>query len=298
MISFGSRGRFSGMDLCNNDLRYIGFQYSEMRNMKFNNTILTGCDFSNAVLSGTDFSNADASYTSFKDADLSFCNFTNTNLIGATLPDGYMSLNQDEQLYHLRCMNSTNLKLNSTCGEFLLHLLSFVAQIIHSKTGVHSESSFIVELGSYFSKLNYNYRCNEPFLSLEHESKKRLYVDFIFINDNYEALTILETKMIPAVNMSHIQACIEQMVITSNQFGLGEVFLVLNIKDELDSYKTKWNLYIECVRNMSFERYSISEFSELSTGYDYVKHLVVKIECSGKILVLHIIFTFIFKSLL
>lgn len=296
MISFGSRGRFSGMELCDNDLRCIGFQYSEMRNMKFKNTILTGCDFSNAVLSGTDFSNADASYTSFRDTDLSFCNFTNTNLIGATLPDGYISLNQDEQLYHLRCMNFTNLKLNLTCGEFFLHLLACVVQIIDSKNRVDSEIMFVSELESYFSRHGCYYRREVPLPSLEHESIKNGRVDFLIRNDNNEALTILETKWIRYIDKELIQNYIEQMVFSSNLFGLGEVFLVIIMKGALESLKTNWNFCINYVRNMNIDKCIISEFSELRTGYDYVKHLAVKIECSVNILNLHTLFVCMCES--
>jgi len=81
--------------------------------MNFHDSILTGCDFSQASLNGSDFSNANAEYTSFKNAILNYCDFSDTNLRGATLPDGFTSMDQIEMIQHLQSLNITGLKTKS-----------------------------------------------------------------------------------------------------------------------------------------------------------------------------------------
>lgn len=109
MITLGSRGFFSNMDLRFCDLRNISFQKSLIKLAKFSDAILCGCDFSHAILDGSDFSNADLHYASLEDASLIRCNMTGVDLRGTELPDGYMSVAQEEQVAHLKSLQITGL---------------------------------------------------------------------------------------------------------------------------------------------------------------------------------------------
>lgn len=97
------------MDLRFCDLRNISFQKSLIKLAKFSDAILCGCDFSHAILDGSDFSNADLHYASLEDASLIRCNMTGVDLRGTELPDGYMSVAQEEQVAHLKSLQITGL---------------------------------------------------------------------------------------------------------------------------------------------------------------------------------------------
>lgn len=105
MITLGSRGDFNEMYLKGLDLRYIGFQDSQIKNTDLSDTVLCGCDFSNAILNCSNLANADIHYASLKNASLSGCNLTGADLRGTTLPDGFVSTNQEEQVKHLKQLN-------------------------------------------------------------------------------------------------------------------------------------------------------------------------------------------------
>lgn len=111
MITLGSHGYFSGMQLRACDLRNIGFQGSTIVSTDLSDTILCGCDFSGAILDHSNFSNADIHYASFKNASLVGCDMTGADLRGTTLPDGFESGNQDEQASHLRSLKIRGLKV-------------------------------------------------------------------------------------------------------------------------------------------------------------------------------------------
>lgn len=111
MITLGSRGCFGQMQLRSCDLRNIGFQGSAIESADFSDTILCGCDFSGATLDFSDFSNADIHYASLENASLRGCNMTGADLRGTTLPDGFVSGDQDEQVAHLKSLKIQMLKV-------------------------------------------------------------------------------------------------------------------------------------------------------------------------------------------
>lgn len=102
MITLGSRGKFCDMYLKGLDLRNIGFQYSQIKNTDFSDAILCGCDFSNAILDGSNFTNADIHYASLENASLINCDMTGADLRGTELPDGFISVSQEDQVEHLK----------------------------------------------------------------------------------------------------------------------------------------------------------------------------------------------------
>lgn len=105
MITMASHGSFSGLDLNGHDLRNIGFQYSNLSHTNFSNAILSGCDCSHANLSHADFANADIHYACLTSAILDHCNMTGADLRGTELPDGFCSIDQNEQVAHLKSMS-------------------------------------------------------------------------------------------------------------------------------------------------------------------------------------------------
>lgn len=111
MITLGSRGKFCDMYLKGLDLRNIGFQYSQIKNADFSDAILCGCDFSNAILDGSNFTNADIHYASLENASLINCDMTGADLRGTELPDGFISVNQEEQVEHLKNLEIFGLKI-------------------------------------------------------------------------------------------------------------------------------------------------------------------------------------------
>ena len=111
MITLGSRGSFFGMHLKGCDLRNIGFQYSILSHSNLSDTILCGCDFTYAKLDSVDFSNADMHYACLKYAKLTDCIFTGVDLRGTELPDGFCSMDQDEQIKHIKALNIKGLRI-------------------------------------------------------------------------------------------------------------------------------------------------------------------------------------------
>lgn len=111
MITLGSRGIFDNVNFDNCDLRNIGFQNSNFESAKFSNAVLCGCDFSGAILDSADFTNADIHYASLKGASLKCCNMTGADLRGTELPDGFVSMDQDEQVKHLKALQIIGLKI-------------------------------------------------------------------------------------------------------------------------------------------------------------------------------------------
>lgn len=108
-ISMASYGDFSRINLQYCDLRHIGFDHSKIAEANLCDTVLYGTDFSSAVLVNTGFKNAVLHYSSLENADITGCDFTNADLRGTTLPDGYMSMVQEDQVAHLKSMGITGL---------------------------------------------------------------------------------------------------------------------------------------------------------------------------------------------
>lgn len=104
MLTMASCGDFSGIELQSCDLRNIGFQNSIIKKANFQNAILAGCDFSNTILTGSDFTNADIHYASLLGADLQQCILTGADLRGTDLPDDTCSVDQEEQIAHLKAL--------------------------------------------------------------------------------------------------------------------------------------------------------------------------------------------------
>lgn len=100
-IPVAGYANFNILDMKKADLRYGMFSHSKFVYCDFSDTILNSTDFSNATLSNCNFENADFRYSSLLDANIEKCNFNNCNLIGTTLPDGFCSDNQEEQLKHI-----------------------------------------------------------------------------------------------------------------------------------------------------------------------------------------------------
>lgn len=111
MITMGSRGDFCNYDFQSCDLRNIGFQNSRMENVNFSNSILCGCDFSMAVLNNSDLSNADIHFACLNGTSLDGCDMTGSDLRGTELPDGFVSIDQDEQISHLKSLNINGLRI-------------------------------------------------------------------------------------------------------------------------------------------------------------------------------------------
>ena len=100
-----SRGDFSHLNLQNSDLRNIGFQHSNLTRTILSDSILCGCDFSHADLRLSDLSNADIHYACLTGALLDGCKMTGADLRGTELPDGFCSMDQNEQVEHLKSLN-------------------------------------------------------------------------------------------------------------------------------------------------------------------------------------------------
>lgn len=111
MIALGSRGRFSGLHLKGCDLRNIGFQYSVLSGSDLSDTVLCGCDFTSSNLDSVDFTNADMHYACLKSAKLTNSIFTGVDLRGTDLPDGFCSMDQNEQIQHLKSLKIQGLRI-------------------------------------------------------------------------------------------------------------------------------------------------------------------------------------------
>lgn len=104
-ITMASRGDFAHVPFHNSDLRNIGFQCSNLNHAILSDAILCGCDFTHADLRHADFSNADIHYACLTGALLDGCNMTGADLRGTELPDGFCSMDQNEQVEHLKSLN-------------------------------------------------------------------------------------------------------------------------------------------------------------------------------------------------
>lgn len=93
---------FNIFDMKKADLRYGMFNHSKFIECNFSDTILVSTDFSYSDLKGCNFENADFRFSSLLGADIKRCKFDNCNLIGTTLPDGFCSNEEDEQLEHIK----------------------------------------------------------------------------------------------------------------------------------------------------------------------------------------------------
>lgn len=111
MLTMGSQSNFSGINFGNTDLRYIGFQYSDLSYANLSNTILCGVDFTGANLQGCNISNADMHYACLSNALLEGSNLTGVDLRGTELPDCSCSLQQKEQEDRLRELGIRELKI-------------------------------------------------------------------------------------------------------------------------------------------------------------------------------------------
>ena len=104
-ITMASRGDFAHMLFRNSDLRNIVFQHSNLNHAILSDTILCGCNFSHADLRFSDLTNADIHYACLTGALLDGCNMTGADLRGTELPDGFCSMDQNEQVEHLKSLN-------------------------------------------------------------------------------------------------------------------------------------------------------------------------------------------------
>lgn len=111
MIAMGSSGDFRDLDFSGCDLRNIDFRKSFFIGSDLSDTVLSGCDFGSANLENAKLNNADLHYASLKDAKLGYCDMTGCDLRGTDLPDGFVSLDQEEQVEHLRKLDIKGLKI-------------------------------------------------------------------------------------------------------------------------------------------------------------------------------------------
>lgn len=271
-ISFGSRGRFSGMDFSGYDLRNIGFEHSEMMNMKFKNTLLSKSNFSNAILSGSDFSNADVSFANFKNANLSKCNFSNTNLIGTVLPDGYMSTSQDEQVVHLRSMCINELKLKPTLGEISQFLIN---------SCVEMKKKFVTDSITLPKIKMFKEKTIESITSFGFVPVSEMFGSdaSVYYNDRmYAGIDFIRGE---DINLEHIINFKRLLDTVSSWNESSRLFFLIFESGEMKNYLHLKNDLIEYSSNLYIEKREYYELSELNTGCDYIKHLVLKYDCKG-----------------
>jgi uncharacterized protein YjbI with pentapeptide repeats len=84
------------------DYRYGMFNHSKFLSCDFSDTILASTDFSNAMLVNCNFENADFRFSSLAGANIKGSKFDNCILSGTTLPDGFCSNVNEEQMEHLK----------------------------------------------------------------------------------------------------------------------------------------------------------------------------------------------------
>lgn len=111
MITLGSRGCFNTMDFKSCDLRNIGFEKSVITYADFSDAVLCGCDFTNANLQRSYFTSADLHYASLRGAMLDYCNMEGADLRGTELPDGFTSMDQEEQVEHMVSLGIVGLEI-------------------------------------------------------------------------------------------------------------------------------------------------------------------------------------------
>ena len=78
------------------------FNHSKFLSCDFSDTILASTDFSNAMLVNCNFENADFRFSSLAGANIKGSKFDNCILSGTTLPDGFCSNVNEEQMEHLK----------------------------------------------------------------------------------------------------------------------------------------------------------------------------------------------------
>lgn len=111
MLPLASRWNFQQIKLTCQDLRNIGFQNSNLVDANLSDCILSGCDFTGAILAGSVLTNADIHYACLRNTDLTRCDLIGADLRGTELPDGFCSIDQNEQVAHLRQLNIPDLKI-------------------------------------------------------------------------------------------------------------------------------------------------------------------------------------------
>lgn len=103
-IPVAGYANFNLYDMKKADLRYGMFNYSKFLGCDFSDTVLVSTDFSNAILRDCNFENADFRFSSLLGADIKNSRFENCSLVGTTLPDGFCSDVQEEQMQHLQML--------------------------------------------------------------------------------------------------------------------------------------------------------------------------------------------------
>lgn len=101
-IPVAGYANFNLFDMKKADLRYGMFNHSKFLSCDFSDTILASTDFSNAMLVNCNFENADFRFSSLAGANIKGSKFDNCILSGTTLPDGFCSNVNEEQMEHLK----------------------------------------------------------------------------------------------------------------------------------------------------------------------------------------------------
>lgn len=101
-IPVAGYANFNLYDMKKADLRYGMFNHSKFLSCNFSDTVLVSTDFSNARLTNCNFENADFRFSSLAGANITGCRFDNCSLAGTTLPDGFCSDVQEEQMEHIK----------------------------------------------------------------------------------------------------------------------------------------------------------------------------------------------------
>ena len=110
-VTPSSNSDFSGLNLCNQDLRNIGFYYSSLQKACLKRSKLEGSSLEGTNLKGADLSDADIHYSSLEKANLEYADLRGSQLKGTELPDGFCSDDEQEQKEHLKKMQIRGLKI-------------------------------------------------------------------------------------------------------------------------------------------------------------------------------------------
>lgn len=110
-ITVASNADFSGIILCEKDLRNIGFYKTCLRNARLSGSKFEGSSLENADLTNADLHDADIHYSSLENADLTDADLRGSQLHGTELPDGFCSNNEEEQKAHLIDLKIKGLKI-------------------------------------------------------------------------------------------------------------------------------------------------------------------------------------------
>lgn len=111
-----SKANLREAKLCKADLNRADLSGTDLRGAVLSGVVSYRADLSGAVLNGANLCGAvlcgaDLRGAVLNGADLREAVLSGVDLRGATLPDGYRSANQDEQIEHLKWLNIHNLKL-------------------------------------------------------------------------------------------------------------------------------------------------------------------------------------------